>query len=78
VLRLLIDFNQAYESFSVEVSYNLIFEFGIPMNLVRLTIMCPNEIHRKVRVGKYLSDMFPARNGLKQGDTLSPFIFNFF
>jgi hypothetical protein len=47
------------------------------MNLVRLKIMCPNEIYSRVRVGKYLSDVFPVRNGLKQGDNLSPFHFNF-
>ena len=73
--QLFIDFKQAYDSFRVEVLYNLIFESGIPMNLVRL-IMCPNEIHSKVRVGKYLSDMFSVRNGLKQGDTSSPLHFN--
>jgi hypothetical protein len=32
---------------------------------------------RKVRVGKYLSDSFPIQNGLKQGDALSPLLFNF-
>jgi hypothetical protein len=47
------------------------------MNLVRLLIMCPNEIYSRVRVGKHFSDMFPIRNGLKQGDNLSPFPFNF-
>jgi hypothetical protein len=31
----------------------------------------------KVRVGKYLSDMFHIQNGLEQGDTLSPLPFNF-
>jgi len=77
VPQLFIDFKQAYESVRVEVLYNLIFEFGIPMNLVRLIIMCRNEIHRRVRVGKYLSDMFPVRNDLKQGDALSPFHFSF-
>ena len=27
--------------------------------------------------GKNLSDMFPVRNGLKQGDALPPLLFNF-
>jgi hypothetical protein len=31
----------------------------------------------KVCVGKLLSDKFPIQNGLKQGDTLSPLLFNF-
>jgi len=30
-----------------------------------------------VRVGKHLSDMVAINNGLKQGDILSPFLFNF-
>jgi hypothetical protein len=32
---------------------------------------------RRVRVGKNLSEMFPIRNGLKEGDFLSPLLFNF-
>ena len=39
--------------------------------------MCLNESYNRVRVGKYLSDMFPLRNGLKQGDVLLPLLFNF-
>ena len=39
--------------------------------------MCLTETCSRVRVGKNLSDMFPIRNGLKQGDALSPFLFNF-
>src|SRR5215469_16211449 len=34
-------------------------------------------MYSRVRVGKNLSDMFPIRNGLKQGDALSPLLFNF-
>ena len=52
-------------------------EFGIPKKLIRLIKMCLPEIYSRVRVGKNLSDMFPIRNGLKQGDALSPLLFNF-
>ena len=35
------------------------------------------EMYSRVWVGENLSDMFPIRNGLKQGDALSPLLFNF-
>ena len=39
--------------------------------------MCLSETYSRVRVGKNLSEMFPIRNGLKQGDALLPLLFNF-
>jgi len=33
--------------------------------------------YSRVRVGKNVSDRFPVRNGLKQGDALTPMLFNF-
>jgi hypothetical protein len=39
--------------------------------------MCLNETYGKVRIGKHLFDNFPIQNGLKQGDALSPLLFNF-
>jgi len=39
--------------------------------------MCLNKTYSRFRVGKHFSDMFPIRNGLKQGDALSPLLFNF-
>ena len=47
------------------------------MQLVRLIKMCLNETCSTVDVGKYLSDMFRITKGLKQGDALCPFLFNF-
>jgi sorting nexin-29 len=38
--------------------------------------MCLNETYSNVRIGKYLSGSFPIQNGLKQGDALSPLLFN--
>jgi hypothetical protein len=47
------------------------------MKLVRLIKMCLNETYSRVWVGKHFSAMFPVKNGLKEGDALSPFLFNF-
>ena len=75
--KLYIDFKTAYDSVRMEVFYNILIEFGIPVKLVRLIIIGLNEMYNRARVGKDLSDMFPIRNGLKQGDALSPLLFNF-
>jgi hypothetical protein len=39
--------------------------------------MCLNETYSKIRIRKQLSANFPIQNGLKQGDALSPLLFNF-
>ena len=75
--QLFIDFKKAYDSVRREVLYNILMEFGIPKKLIKLIKMCLTETYSRVRVGKNLSDMFPIRNSLKQGDALSPLLFNF-
>jgi hypothetical protein len=75
--KLFIDFKKAYDSMRMEVLYNILIEFGVPMKLVRLIKMCSNETYTKVSIGKHLSGSFPIQNSLKQGDALSPLLFNF-
>jgi hypothetical protein len=70
VHHLFIDFKKAYDSVRGEVLYNILIEFGTPVKLVRLITMCLNET-------KHLSKIFPIKSGLKQGDALSPLLFNF-
>jgi len=77
VHQLFIEFKKAYDSVRREVLYNILIEFGIPMKQVRLIKMCLTETYSRVRVGKNLSDMFPIRNGLKQGNSLSPLLLKF-
>jgi hypothetical protein len=73
--QLFIDFKKTYESVWREVLYNIPSEFGIPMKSVKLMKICLNETYSRVQVDKYLFGMFPFRNGLKQGGTLSPLPF---
>jgi hypothetical protein len=60
-----------------EVLYNILIEFWVPMKLVRSIKMYLNETYSKDFIGKLLPDSFPIQNSLKQGDTLSPLLFNF-
>jgi hypothetical protein len=57
-----------------EVLSNISIEFGVPMKLVRMIKVCLNETYT---TGKHLSESFPVQNGLKQGDALSPLLFDF-
>ena len=68
VHQLFIDFKKAYDS----VLYKILIEFGIPRKLVRLIKMSLTETYSRVQVGKNMSDRFPIRKGLRQGDALSP------
>jgi len=38
------------------------------VKLIELIKMCLNETYSRVWVGNHLSDMFPSKNGLLQGD----------
>ena len=74
--HIFLDFKKAYDSTSREFLYNILIEFFIPMKPVRLIKTCLTETYSTVRVGKNLSDVCPIRKVLKQGDALSPLLFN--
>jgi len=57
--------------------YNILIDFGIPMNLVRLIKLYLSETSSRVRVGIHLSDMFPIKNCLIQGDSITPLLLSF-
>jgi len=75
--QLFIDFKKVYDSVRREVLCNILIEFGVPKKLVKVIKMCLTETYSRVWEGKNLSDTFPIRNGLKQGDALLPLFFNF-
>ena len=77
VRQLFIDFKEVYDSVRREVLYKILIEFGIPRKLIRLIKMSVTETYSTVRVGENVSERFTITNSLKQGDALSPQLFNF-
>ena len=69
VHQLFIDFKKAYDSVRRKVLYKILIEFRIIRKLVRLIKMSLTGIYSRVRVGKNVSNRFPIRNGLKEGET---------
>jgi len=63
VHQLFTNFKKAYDSVTREVLFHIVNEFGIRMQLVKLTKLCLNETSRRVQVGKHCSDVFPTKNG---------------
>jgi hypothetical protein len=55
---------KAYDAVRREVLYNILIQFDIPLNLVRLIKMCLNETYSRVRVGKHLPDRFAIKSAL--------------
>jgi len=76
VWQVFVDFKKAYDSIHRESLYNIMYEFGIPCKLISLTKVCMNGTKYQVRVDNVLSEEFQVVTGLKQGDALSPLLFN--
>ncbi|KAL4098346.1 hypothetical protein QTP88_022976 [Uroleucon formosanum] len=74
--QIFVDFKKAYDSVHRESLYNIMTEFGIPKKLRNLVRMCMEGAHYKVRIDQTISETFTVETGLKQGDALSPVLFN--
>ena len=57
--------------------YDILTKFGTPKKLVTLTKACLHGTQSKVRIENYLSSSFLNEIVLKQGDAISPLLFNF-
>jgi hypothetical protein len=74
--QLFVDSKKACDSFRREELYNIFMEFGVLVKVVSLIKMCLNETYSKLCIYKHLSDNFSIHNGPRQGDALSPLLFN--
>jgi len=76
VHTLFVDFKKAYDSIHRESLINILKEFDFPQKLINLVSISIMETVVKIKVGNMKSDPVTVRSGLRQGDSISPILFN--
>ena len=71
-----IDFKHAFDRVCGTKLWTAMQELGYPKKLVSLIRMSMEGAQCKIRIEQQYSESFKVNNGLKQGDALSPQLFN--
>lgn len=71
-----IDFKKAYDSIDRDALFKKMEKHGIPDKLIRLARVCISDSKAKVRVDGEISANFLINTGVRQGDGISPTLFN--
>ena len=70
------DFKQAYDNIHRDSLWFAMQECGVPEKLIRMTRICLNDAKAAVMINGELTAEFEVKTGLRQGDLLSPTLFN--
>ena len=76
VQYLFIDFQKAYDSIHRDTLWECMKEFKIPTKCINMCKTCVQKTRSAVRIEGTMSSFFENKTGLKQGDPLSPILFN--
>lgn len=71
-----VDFKKAYDSIDRETLFNVLEEFGADEKSVAITKQTLSDTKSKVKFQGIISRSFTIRTGVRQGDGLSPLLFN--
>lgn len=74
--QIFIDFKQAYDSINRPFLWTAMRDMGIPLKYIRLAKATVEHSRSCVRLQSDLSKTFDVSSGLRQGDGLSPLLFN--
>jgi sorting nexin-29 len=76
VYQIYVGFKQAYDSIQREKLYRTMHEFNIAIKLIRVVRATMRNSEAQVKIQAQLTEPFKKRQGLKQGDGLTPSLFN--
>jgi sorting nexin-29 len=71
-----VDYKQAYDSIDRERLWEALRAFGIPMKIIKMIKLCKSKTYSREKFGNELSMAFKIKSGLRQGDAMSPILFN--
>jgi len=71
-----VNYKQAYDSINRKELWKTMISFGIPKKYVDMVKLCNAKAVCKVKFLRELSSEFEINSGLRQGDALSPTLFN--
>lgn len=75
---LFVDLKKAYDSVPRGALWRVLEKCGVPPRLLQIVKSFHEGMHAEVRVGSSTTESFEVRNGLRQGCTLAPTLFNIY
>ena len=75
---LFVDLRKAYDSVPRQALWKVLEKYGVPEKMLNVVKSFHEGMHAEVRVGLTVTDRFEVRNGLRQGCTLAPTLFNIY
>ncbi|KAL1448299.1 hypothetical protein WDU94_008926, partial [Cyamophila willieti] len=71
-----VDFSKAYDSLNRRKIWHKMEIFGVPDKIINLARLCTEDSKCKVKVNGLTSSSFNVNTGVRQGDGISPTLFN--
>ena len=78
LFTLFVDLKKAYDSVPRDALWQVLEKCGVPPKMLTIVKQLHEGMQAEVRIGSELSDSFEVKNGLRQGCTLAPTLFNLF
>ena len=75
---LFVDLRNVYDSVTRQALSKIMEKCGIPPRMLKIVKSFHEGMHAEVRVGSQITENFEVRNGLRQGCTLAPTLFNIY